>query len=209
MSGADRIRILIADDHALLRDGLATYIGQQDDMVLVGEAQNGTEVIEKFRALRPDITLLDLQMPVMSGIAALEVIKAEAPDAKVVVLTTYEGDIQALRAIKLGAQGYLLKSGLHRELGQAIRAVFTGRRHIQPEIAEAVVLAAVGETITPRETLVLKHAAEGRTNRQIASQLGVGEETVKTHMRSILAKLDAKDRTHAITIALRRGIIDF
>jgi DNA-binding NarL/FixJ family response regulator len=209
MAVSSVIRILIADDHALLRDGLSTFIAQQEDMELVGEAQDGQEVIDAFLRLKPDVTLLDLQMPVVNGLTALEKIRGEVSDARIIVLTTYEGDIQALRAIKLGAQGYILKSALHRELGQAIRTVHAGRRHIQADIAEAIALAAVGETITPKETEVLRHAADGNSNKQIAYRMGLSEETVKTHMRNILGKLDAKDRSQAIVIALKRGIIDF
>ncbi len=177
-------------------------------MVAVGAARDGREAVEMHRALRPDITLLDLQMPVAGGLEALAHIRAASPQARVIVLTTYDGDVQALRALKLGAQGYLLKSGLHDELGQAIRVVHAGRRYLQPEIAESVAIAAAGDRVTDREAEVLRLAADGNANKQIAYLLGVGEETVKSHMRNLLEKLEARDRSHAITIALRRGIIE-
>lgn len=202
------IRVLIVDDHVLLRDGLAGYVGRQADMVVVGEARDGREAIERHRALRPDVTLLDLQMPVLGGLEALAGIRAETPQARVVVLTTFDGDVQAFRALKLGAQGYLLKSALHEQLGNAIRTVHAGGRHLQPEVAAAVAIAAAGDRVTEREAEVLRLAAEGNANKQIAYLLGVGEETVKSHMRNLLEKLGARDRSHAITIALRRGILE-
>ncbi|UYY78702.1 response regulator [Sphingomonas sp. R1] len=208
MASPAPIRVLIVDDHALLRDGLAGYVGRQDDMVVAGEARDGREAIDLHRALRPDVTLLDLQMPVLGGLEALAGIRAETPQARVVVLTTFDGDVQALRALKLGAQGYLLKSGLHEHLGDAIRTVHAGGRHLQPEVAAAVAIAAAGDRVTDREAEVLRLAAEGNANKQIAYLLGVGEETVKSHMRSLLEKLGARDRSHAITIALRRGILE-
>lgn len=208
MESLPPIRVLVVDDHTLLRDGLTTFIGQQDDMVVVGEAGDGREAVDLHRRLKPDVTLLDLQMPIMGGLEALDAIRSEVPDARVLVLTTFEGDVQALRALKLGALGYLLKSGLHAELGQAIRAVYLGRRHIHPEIAKAVAVAAAGERVSEREAQVLRLAADGNSNKQIAFTLGIGEETVKTHMRNVLEKLGARDRSHAITIALRRGIIE-
>jgi len=208
MASPAPIRVLIVDDHALLRDGLAGYVGRQDDMVVAGEARDGREAIDLHRALRPDVTLLDLQMPVLGGLEALAGIRAETPQARVVVLTTFDGDVQALRALKLGAQGYLLKSGLHEHLGDAIRTVHAGGRHLQPEVAAAVAIASAGDRVTDREAEVLRLAAEGNANKQIAYLLGVGEETVKSHMRSLLEKLGARDRSHAITIALRRGILE-
>jgi DNA-binding NarL/FixJ family response regulator len=208
MVGSRRIRILIADDHPLLREGLATFLGDQEDMELVGQAVDGAEAVTAYKELRPDVTILDLQMPNVSGVAALKDIRDHDPEARVIVLTTYARDVQALHAVQIGARGYLLKSGLRNELGQAIRTVHDGRRYIQLDIAEAVALAAVEEAVTPRETDVLKLAAEGMGNREIARALGVSEETVKTHMRAVLEKLDANDRTHAVAIALRRGILD-
>jgi DNA-binding NarL/FixJ family response regulator len=202
------IRIVVADDHALLRDGVAGYIANAEGLVLVGEAENGAQAVEMYRHLQPDILLLDLQMPIMGGIEAIEAILAQSPDARIIVLTTYHGDVQAMRALRAGARGYLLKSGLRRELGAAIRQVHAGLRVIQPEIASAVAMGAIDDALSAREGQVLKLVASGNANRQVAHLLGVTEETVKTHMRSILSKLDAKDRTHAVTIALRRGIIE-
>lgn len=202
------IRVLLADDHALLRDGVASFIANTSDIVVVGEAENGTQAIEMYRHLLPDILLLDLQMPVLGGLDVIETLLREFPEARIIVLTTYHGDVQAMRAMRAGARGYLLKSGLRRDLGDAIRQVHAGRRVIHPEIASAMAEGAIDDALSPRECQVLKLAASGNANRQIAHLLGVTEETVKTHMRSILSKLDAKDRTHAVTIALRRGIIE-
>lgn len=207
VSDAPAIRVLMVDDHALLRDGVATYLAPLDDIEIVGEASNGVEAIEAFRELAPDVTLMDLQMPVMDGLAAIAAIRADDPEARIVVLTTYEGDVQATRALKAGAVGYLLKSGLRRELADTIRKAHAGRRHVQPEIATAVALGALGEAITQRETEVLALVAEGCSNKVIAAKLGLSEETVKTYMRGILSKLGATDRTHAVTLAHRRGII--
>jgi len=198
----------VADDHAMLRDGITNYIENTADLALVGEAENGAQAVELYRRLLPDVLLLDLQMPVMGGLDAIDAIIGEFPEARIIVLTTYDGDAQAMRALRAGARGFLLKSGLRRELGDAIRQVHAGRRRIQPEIASAVAIGAIEDALTGRECQVLKLAANGNANRQIAHLLGVSEETVKTHMRSILSKLDARDRTHAVTIALRRGIIE-
>ncbi|PVX28791.1 DNA-binding response regulator [Sphingomonas pokkalii] len=206
--GPAPIRVVLADDHALLRDGVAGLIANMPAVTVVGEAENGAQAIEMYRHLVPDILLLDLQMPVMGGLEVIETLLRDFPDARIIVLTTYHGDVQAMRAMRAGARGYLLKSGLRRELGEAIRQVHAGRRVIQPEIAAAMAVGAINDALSPRECQVLKLAASGNANRQIAHLLGVTEETVKTHMRSILSKLDAKDRTHAVTIALRRGIIE-
>jgi DNA-binding NarL/FixJ family response regulator len=204
---AKRIRILAVDDHPMLREGLASVIEAQPDMVLAGEAANGREAIESFRTLRPDVTLMDLQMPDMNGVDAINAIRGEFPDARIVVLTTYKGDVQALRALKAGASGYLLKSMLRKELLETIRVVHSGRRRVPPEIAMEIAEHAADDALTEREISVLKRVAVGSANKQIAAALGISEETVKAHMKSILAKLAANDRTHAVTIALNRGII--
>ena len=202
------IRILTVDDHPLLREGIAAVIEGQPDMRLVGEATNGLEALEAFRACRPDVTLMDLQMPGMGGVEAIAAIHREFPTARIVVLTTYQGDVQALRAFKAGACGYLLKSMLRRELLDTIRGVHEGRRRIPPEIASEIAEHAADEALTPREVEVLRQVASGNGNKRIATHLAISEETVKAHMKNILAKLDANDRTHAVTIALKRGIIE-
>jgi DNA-binding NarL/FixJ family response regulator len=202
------IRILTVDDHPLLREGIAAVIEGQPDMRLVGEATNGLEALEAFRACRPDVTLMDLQMPGMGGVEAIAAIHREFPTARIVVLTTYQGDVQAVRAFKAGACGYLLKSMLRRELLDTIRGVHEGRRRIPPEIANEIAEHAADEALTPREVEVLRQVASGNGNKRIATQLAISEETVKAHMKNILAKLAANDRTHAVTIALKRGIIE-
>ena len=201
------IRILTVDDHAVLRDGIAALVAQEPDMLLVGEAANGAEAVEEFRRLRPDVTLMDLQMPGMSGIDAITAICAEAPKARIIVLTTYEGDAQAVRALKAGASAYLLKSSLRKELLDAIRLVHSGRRYVPAEIAQDIAIHAAQEPLTERETTILKMVAEGKANKVIAWELTLSEDTVKAHLRSIFSKLDVSDRTQAVTLALRRGII--
>jgi len=183
-------------------------IGNQADMKLVAEASSGREALEQFRTHRPDITLMDLQMPEMNGIDAISAIRGEFPDARIIVLTTHAGDVEVSRAIKAGARGYLLKGLLRKELLETIRAVHAGQRRLSPEVAAEIAEHATDDALTPREVDVLRLVARGNANKAIAAQLGLTEETVKSHVRSILAKLDASDRTHAVTIGLKRGIID-
>ena len=201
------IRILTVDDHPMLREGIAAVIEGQPDMQIVGEASNGTEAIERFGELRPDVTLMDLQMPEMNGIDALKTIRAKYPDARVIMLTTYKGDAQALAALKSGAAGYLLKNTLRRELLDTIRTVHAGRRHVTPEVATEVALHAAEERLSDREIDVLTAVASGKSNKQVARELSVSEDTVKGHLKIIFTKLGVTDRTQAVTLALRRGII--
>jgi DNA-binding NarL/FixJ family response regulator len=202
------IRVLMVDDHPLLREGIAAVIEGQPDLEVVGEATNGREAVEQFRARKPDIVLMDLQMPVMGGIEAISAIRSEFPNARIVVLTTYKGDTQALRAFKAGASGYLLKSMLRKELLDTIRSVHAGHRRIPPEIANEIAEHHTDDALSQREIEVLQRVAAGGANKIIAGELNISEETVKAHMRSILAKLSANDRTHAVMIALKRGIIE-
>jgi DNA-binding NarL/FixJ family response regulator len=202
------IRILAVDDHPILREGIAKMLHGQEDMTLVGQASNGREAIERFRLLRPDVTLMDLRMPDMNGIDAIAAIRAEAPNARIIVLTTYAGDVQAAAALKAGAAGYLLKSLLRKELLETIRVVHSGKRRVPPEVAAEIAEHVADDALTGREIEVLRRVAAGKSNKLIAAELDISEGTVKTHMRSILPKLDASDRTHAVTIALKRGILD-
>jgi DNA-binding NarL/FixJ family response regulator len=204
----ERIRILTVDDHPLLREGIAALVNAESDMKLVAEASNGEEAIEQFRLHRPDVTLMDLQMPALNGIEAVARIRAEFPDARIIVLTTYTGDVQALRALKAGARAYILKGHVHRELLEAIRAVHAGKKRIPTEIAAELADHAAENELSSREIEVLRLIASGNTNKLIADQLSIREETVKSHVTNILSKLGANDRTHAVTIGLRRGIID-
>lgn len=204
---ADPIRILTVDDHALLRAGIAALVATQPDMTLVGEASNGREAIQQFRTLRPDVTLMDVQMAEIDGIEALISIRNEFPDARVVVLTTYKGDVLAARALKAGAQAYLLKSLLRQELLQTIRDVHAGRKRIVPEVAEVLADHVADDALSPREIEVLGLIAQGNANKLIADRLFVSEDTVKGHVKNILSKLGANDRTHAVTIGITRGII--
>ena len=206
--GSAQIRILAVDDHALAREGIAVLVGTQPDMTLVAEASNGREAIQQFRTHRPDVTLMDLQMPEMNGIDALIAIRNEFPDAKVIVLTTYKGDVQILRALKAGAQGYLLKTTFHKELLQTIRAVHAGRKALSPEASYEIAEHATDDALTPAEIAVLRLIAAGNANKQIADQLSITEETVKSRVKSILSKLGANDRTHAAMIGVKRGIIE-
>ncbi len=208
MSGSAPIRVLAVDDHPLVREGIAGLIGVQPDMTLVGVAANGREAIQQFRTHRPDVTLMDLQMPEMNGLDALIAIRTESPEARIVVLTTYEGDMQILRAVKAGAQGYLLKNTLHSELLRTIRAVHAGKKSLSPEVSLQIAEHMSDESLTPAEVAVLRLIAAGNANREIGDQLGVTEDTVKGRVKSILAKLGANDRTHAAIIGLKRGIIE-
>lgn len=207
MTGGVAIRVLTVDDHPLLRDGIAAVLQGQPDMVVAGEATSGAEAVAQYRALRPDVTLMDVQMPGMNGIEAIAAIRAEFPDARIIVLTTYEGDVLASRAIKAGAAGYLLKGMLRKELLDTIRAVHAGKRRIPAEIAVELAQHHADDVLTTREIDVLHRVAAGLANKAVADELHISEETVKTHMKSIMAKLSANDRTHAVTIALRRGIL--
>jgi DNA-binding NarL/FixJ family response regulator len=208
MSDASPIRILVVDDHQLIRVGITTLIFPEPDMKVVGEASDGREAIAKYRECHPDITLMDLQMPEMGGFDAIIAIRDEFPDARIIVLTTYTGDVQAQRAMKAGAQGYVLKNLLHKELLQTIRAVHGGRRAMAAEVAAGVAEHTGEEGLTPKEVDVLQLIAAGNANKEIAAQLSVTEETVKSRVKNILEKLGANDRTHAVTIGLKRGIID-
>lgn len=202
------IRILTADDHPVLRDGLAAIIEAQDDMEIVGEAATGQEVIERHRLLQPDVTLMDIQMPDLGGIDAIVAIRRESPRARVIVLTTYDGDVPAMKAIRAGAAGYLLKSSVRRELVDVIRAVHAGRRYILASVAQEIALHSAEDPLSERELDVLKLIAEGNANKEIAWQLCVSEDTIKAHIKGIFGKLGASDRTHAVTIAMRRGFLN-
>ena len=208
MSTPARHRVLIADDDPDARAAYRAFFAQQREFTLVGEARTGAEAVETYAQVRPDVVLMDLQMPGMGGVEAIGALHREFPEAKVVVLTTYQGDAQALRAFKAGAAGYLLKSMLRRELVDTIRSVHAGRRRMPPEIAAGIAEHASDDALSQREIEVLRQVADGNGNKRIAQLLGISEETVKAHMKNILSKLDANDRTHAVTIAVRRGIFD-
>jgi DNA-binding NarL/FixJ family response regulator len=208
VSDPSPIRILVVDDHQLIRVGIATLLVPESDMKLVGEASNGREAIVKYRECRPDVTLMDLQMPEMSGFDAIVAIRDEFPEARIIVLTTYVGDIQAQRAMKTGAQGYVLKNLLHKELLETIRTVYRGRKAMAAEVAADVAQHTGEELLTPKEIDVLRLIAAGNANKEIAAQLSVTEETVKSRVKNILDKLGANDRTHAVTIGLKRGFIE-
>ena len=201
------IRIMAADDHALLRRGIAAIIASQPDMSLVAEASNGREAVEQYRTHRPDITLMDLQMPEMNGLDAMIAIRTEFPEARIIMLTTYTGDVQVVRAIKVGARGYLLKTLLDKELLETIRAVHGGKKMLSAEASYELAEHATSDALTPAEIDVLRLIAAGHANKQIAAQLSITEDTVKGRVKSILSKLGANDRTHAAMIGVKRGII--
>jgi DNA-binding NarL/FixJ family response regulator len=202
-----RITVLCVDDHPLVRDGIAGLLSEVEDIELVAEAADGNEAVTKFREHRPNVVLMDLKMPNMSGIDAIHAIRAEFPDARVIVLTTYEGDAVAQRAIQAGAYGYILKSEVRRGLLATIREVNAGQRRVSPEVAMAIALRSGDEVLSVREIGVLQQIAYGRSNKEISGALSIAEGTVKNHVKSILSKLDASDRTHAVVIGLDRGII--
>lgn len=204
----DLIRVLTVDDHPLLREGIATLVNAEADMKLVAEASSGREAVQMFRLHRPDVTLMDLQMPEMNGTEAIGEIRREFPDARIVVLTTYTGDAQVLGALKAGARAYLLKADVHLELLEVIRSVHAGQKKIPPQIAAELAEHAADDPLSPREIDVLRLIATGNSNKLIADQLSISEATAKTHVASILSKLGANDRTHAVTIAMKRGIIN-
>ena len=207
MANLNAIRILSVDDHPLLREGIAALIGNQPDMELIGEAASGTEAIQEFRKHQPDVTLMDLRLPDMSGIDAMIAIRAEFPNARIVMLTTFEGDIQIQRALQTGARAYLLKSSPPKELIDTIRQVHAGKKRIPPEIASQLAEHMSDEALTNREVEVLQSIAGGNRNRDIANALFISEETVKVHIKHIMDKLGASDRTEAVAIGIRRGII--
>lgn len=208
MKPGQPIRVLIVDDHPLMRSGIAGEINAQQDMTVVGEAEDGMSALHLFRAKRPEVTLLDLKMPKMNGMDCLTAIRSEFPQARVIVLTTAAGDIQAARAFRSGAVGFLLKDTLRSELVNTIRIVHAGGRRIPNEIAQEIAGHALDDGLSEREIDVLRRVARGRSNKVIADELAISEHTVKNHLKSILSKLDASDRTHAVTIALKRGYIE-
>lgn len=207
-AGASSIRILAVDDHPLVREGISGLVAGQSDMKLVGEASNGREAIQEFRKHRPNVTLMDVQMPEMNGVDAIIAICSEFPDARIIVLTTYVGDVQVVRAIKAGARAYLLKNTLHKELLDTIRAIHAGKKTVSPEVSFELAEHATDDALTPAEISVLRLIANGNANKHIADQLSVSEETVKGRVKNILSKLGANDRTHAATIGIKRGIIE-
>ena len=200
--------MLAVDDHPLLREGIAALIGSEEDMELVGEASNGREALDLFRIYRPDITLMDLQMPEMNGIDAIGAIRGEFPEARIIVLTTHPGDVQVSRALKAGARAYLMKGELRKELLETVRAVHAGQKRLSSEVAAEIAEHVTDSSLTPREIDVLRLVAAGNANKEVGALLSLTEVTIKSHMKNILGKLGANDRTHAVTIALKRGIID-
>jgi two-component system, NarL family, response regulator len=209
MSQAKRpIRVMVVDDHAIMREGVAALINSQPDMTLIAEAATGADAIALHKSSQPDVTVMDLALPDLGGTDAIVAIRQDAPRARFVVLTTFRGDVQALRALKAGATGYLLKSMVRKELLNSIRVVHSGAKHIPAEIAAEITAYAADETLTAREIEVLRWVAEGCSNKIVAAKLSISEDTVKNHMRAVLEKLGANDRTHAVTIAVRRGFLD-
>ena len=207
MNDQAHIRVLCVDDHPLLREGIAAIINNQPDMLLVAEASNGREAIQKYREYQPDVTLMDLRLPDMSGIDSMIAIRSEFPEARIVMLTTFEGDVEIQRSLEAGARGYLLKSMPPKDLAEAIRQVHSGKKRIPPELAAQLAEHLGDEALTEREIEVLRHIAGGNRNRDIADRLFISEETVKVHVKHIMEKLGAADRTQAVAIAVRRGII--
>lgn len=201
------IRILSVDDHPVIRDGVAAIIAAQADLQMVGEVGDGAQAIEAYRQLRPDVTLMDIQMPALDGVQATEAIRKEYPTARIIILTTYAGDAQAVRALRAGAAGYLLKSSLRKELIDTIRAVHGGRRYVPAEIASEIAIHTADEALSERELVVLQHVANGKANKEIARAMTLSEDTIKAHLKSIFVKLGVTDRTLAVTQAVRRGII--
>lgn len=204
----DRFGILVVDDHPVMRDGLRAVVEQESDMEIIGEASDGKEAIEQFRKLLPDVMLIDLQMPVMDGLQAITSIRSEFPDATIIVLTTFPGDARVIRAFTLGATSYLLKTARREEIVKTIRSALAGRHIMAPEVAQEIASHACREGLTDREIVVLSLVAQGRSNRHIAEALNITEDTVKARMKSIMAKLSAEDRTHAVMIAVKRGFLD-
>lgn len=207
MAETDIIRILIVDDHPMLREGVRAVVETQADLGIVAEAESGEEAITLFERHRPDVVLMDLQMPGIGGVAAIEALRSAWPNARIIVLTTYSGDAQAMRALRAGAAGYLLKSAMRKELLDTIRSVHAGGRHLTQQIATGIALHATDDALSDREVEVLTLAAGRNSNKQIGGRLGLSEDTIKGYMKVIYSKLDASDRTHAVTIAARRGII--
>lgn len=208
MRNGGKIRIMVVDDHPLLREGIAAVLAHEETIEIVAEAANGQEAIERFRSVHPDVTLMDLRLPDINGIEAIRVIRNEFPSARFIVLTTYLGDVQALRALQAGATGYMLKTMLRTELIDTIRTVDAGRRRIPPEIARELAEHVADDSLTAREIEILRCVAAGTSNKIIADRLHLSEATVKGHMKNILSKLGANDRTHAVTIAMKRGFLD-
>ncbi|WP_313455915.1 response regulator transcription factor [Stenotrophomonas sp.] len=204
----NNVRVLVVDDHPVLRAGVSALFEDRTDITIVGEADNGHDALLQFRALKPDVVLMDLQMPGSNGLEGITSIRAEFPDARIIVLTTYQGDASAVAALKAGAMGYLLKSGLRTELADAVLNVSRGKRHVHREVADEIALHVGDGMLTDREVAILRLVANGKANKQIGSELNLTEATVKGHLKSIFAKLGVADRTHAVTIAARRGIID-